>query len=166
MGTGGPRCNSGGIGMKFTFVLALSCGTLLAASYAQEEENDEMGKARRRRVDVVGNIMAVIRKLADLVVPEQDARETLHEHLETVTTCLRKADGLQLNYIRQFIAGIPRALDCVGMVFSARNKRQQNKASKCFIRRLIQFQKQNRIPMDQIKKVGDSITCLKENFLM
>ncbi|XP_075526423.1 uncharacterized protein LOC142558148 [Dermacentor variabilis] len=165
MGMGGPRCSSGRIGMKFTFVLALSFSTLFAASYAQGDDNDDMGRGRKRAPDVVRNIMSVIRTLADLLVPEPDMRENLHEHLETATTCVRKAEGLQLHFIRQFIAGIPRALDCVDMVFSARNKKQRHKAANCFVRKIIHFQKETRLPMDQVRKVVDAIECLKARFL-
>ncbi|KAH7975485.1 hypothetical protein HPB52_002116 [Rhipicephalus sanguineus] len=144
--------------MKCAFVLALSCGTLLAASYAQDEGSDEpSGRARRGSPDVVANIMAVIRKLADLVVPEPDARDNLHQALDSVTTCLREAEGLELDYIREFIAGVPKALDCVGMVFTARNKRQQKKAAQCFVKKILTFQKVHNVPMDQVQKVANSI---------
>ncbi|XP_065311307.1 uncharacterized protein [Dermacentor albipictus] len=165
MGMGGARRSSSRIGMKFTIVLALSFSTLFAASYAQGEENEDMGRGRKRTADVVRNIMSVIRILTDFLVPEPDMRENLHEHLETATICVRKAEGLQLHFIRQFIAGIPRALDCVDMVFSAKSQKQRVKAANCFVRRLILFQKETRLPMDQVRKVVAAIDCLKASFL-
>ncbi|XP_070396488.1 uncharacterized protein [Dermacentor albipictus] len=165
MGMGGARRSSSRIGMKSTIVLALSFSTLFAASYAQGEENEDMGRGRKRTADVVRNIMSVIRLFADFLVPEPDMRENLHEHLDTATICVRKAEGLQLHYIRQFIAGIPSALDCVNMVFSAKSQKQRRKAANCFFRRLILFQKETRLPMEQIRKVAAAIDCLKARFL-
>ncbi|KAL1469609.1 hypothetical protein MTO96_024904 [Rhipicephalus appendiculatus] len=153
--------------MRFAFVLALTCGTLLASSYAQDEGSDEpSGRARRRGPDVVANIVAVIRMVADLVVPEAEAQDTLHQALDSVGSCLRLSEGLELDFIRKFIAGIPKALDCVDMVFSARGKRQQKKAASCFVKKILLFQKKNNVPMDQLLKVAETISCLKETFLM
>ncbi|KAH6923140.1 hypothetical protein HPB50_023474 [Hyalomma asiaticum] len=60
-----------------------------------------MGRTSKDAQIIVSNIVNVIRQLAELVIPETEARQTLREALRMVTTCLRKADGLELVFIRE-----------------------------------------------------------------
>lgn len=143
--------------MKSTFVLALSFATV--ASYAQGEE-DPMGRGALPPPDVAHNIVAVAEMLARFFVPEEEAVHNLHGHLKAVETCLRRGDGLKLDLINKFIAGIPKALDCVDMVFNGRNKWHQEQASKCFVKKYVGFTKKYRVSAGQEEKIKNTILYL------
>ncbi|XP_077496215.1 uncharacterized protein LOC144107100 [Amblyomma americanum] len=153
--------------MKPTFVIALGCVTFVALTRAQDdEETGDLEGAAKRNPDVVGNIIYVMGKLGEMVVPEPNARRTMRDYLRRADKCFRRADGLEIKYMNKFVQGIPKAMDCQRMTFSAKNRKQQQKAVQCYVKKLVQFQKSNKMPMDQVKKLGDMVACLKESFLM
>uniref|UniRef100_A0A023G0K0 Putative secreted protein n=1 Tax=Amblyomma parvum TaxID=251391 RepID=A0A023G0K0_AMBPA len=153
--------------MKCTFVLALSCATFIGVSHAQdEEEAADMEGATKRLPDVVGNIIYVMGKLGEMVVPESNARKTMRDYLRRADTCFRRADGLEIKYMNKFVESIPKSMDCQKMTFFARNGKQRQNAVKCYLKKLAQFQKVNRMPMSQVKLLGNMVACLKESFLM
>lgn len=180
--------------MTATIVLTLAFGALLAFSYGEFASDEDMGFAEmvgstrlppmdadmddadsddaahasggpKSAAQVAKNIAYVLEKLSFMVVKGKGPQKKLLKLIKKGTKCVQKAQGLDVRYVHQFVLAIPAGINCVTQTLNARNKKQQDKAVACFVKRLANFQQATNMPMKQVKKLQHVIDCLKNTLL-